>query len=189
MGWKMVSILSCSDSYGTSVANSFLSEAPNQGLSVVGNQVYAPDVTEADVIPALVSIKSKSARIILLSGGTPEAVWILKKAKEMGMVGSDWVWIMPDAGASYFESWDPTATVDLSTGDGIFYVFPREDGANEPYRAFMEKWNAVHPEKPPVAYTMLFMDCISAVARGVLQVGIKIVRSCVIGALHFRIKY
>jgi ABC-type branched-subunit amino acid transport system substrate-binding protein len=174
MGWNMVSIMSCSDSYGTSVSNSFLAEAANQAISIMGNQVYAPDVPETEITPALASIKSKPARIIILSGTTTEGIRILRKAKQMDMVGSDWVWIMPDAGASVFESLDPTISADLSTGDGIFYVFPREDGGNEPYRAFMQKWNLAHPEEQPVAYTMLFMDCISAVARGLLRVGIKL---------------
>jgi ABC-type branched-subunit amino acid transport system substrate-binding protein len=173
MGWKMVSIMSCSDSYGSSVAQSFFAEAPNQGLSVVGNQVYPAGVTQGDIIPALASIKSKPARIIFLSGGTKDGIRIIKMAKDMGMVGSDWVWIFPDAGASIFETLDPTKPADLATADGVFYVFPREIGGNEQYRAFMQKWNAAYPGQNPVAYTMLFMDCITAVARGLLQVSVK----------------
>jgi ABC-type branched-subunit amino acid transport system substrate-binding protein len=173
MGWNMVSILSCSDSYGTSVASSFLTEAANQALSVVGNQVYAPGVTPADITPALNSLKLKPARIIILCGTIVEGIGILRKAKELGMVGSDWVWIMPDAGASLYTVLKPTIPADLSVADGIFYVFPKEDGGNDLYRNFMANWNAAHPHVAPGAYTMLFMDCLSAVARGLLKVRIS----------------
>jgi ABC-type branched-subunit amino acid transport system substrate-binding protein len=154
-----------------------MSKVKEQNISVIANQVYAPGANETDLLPALLNIKSKPARIIVLSGSTEEGVGLLRKAKEIEMVGPDWVWIMPDAAASYFDVLNRESKADRDITNGLLYVFPRENGGNEEYNSFLATWTRAYPTQAPVAYTMLFIDCMYAVARGLLQVNLFLLKN------------
>ena len=98
-GWKKVAILVSNNAYNQGLATAFteLVSAPDSNITVVATASY--ETTATNVFPALSTIKSSGARIILSFISNAEMVF--SNATSVGMVGEQYVWIGGDSLASF----------------------------------------------------------------------------------------
>ncbi|KAI9189633.1 hypothetical protein H9P43_001066 [Blastocladiella emersonii ATCC 22665] len=163
-GWTTANIISSSDAYGQSVGNAFIMTAPTLGITLAGNQVFQPGQTDYTVL--LTSILNSGSQIIVLSALAENCLMLLRQARTLGMIGPEWVWIGPEIWATYADlSLQPG---DIENVNGMLYVFPREDSYNAKYNASVARWQQAYPGVAPAAYSFLYQDCVTALAKGIL---------------------
>ncbi|KAI9188139.1 hypothetical protein H9P43_002530 [Blastocladiella emersonii ATCC 22665] len=165
MGWATASVISSSDSYGSSVSTAFVTRATQIGITISANQVF--QLGQADLTGVLKAIQAGGSRIIVAAVFTDDGTNLLRQAKAHGMINADTVWLGPEVWGMYIDT--AISDDDIQSINGLMYVMPREDSFNTQYNASLARWNAAYPDVPVATYSYLFQDCVTTIARGILS--------------------
>ncbi|ORZ35770.1 periplasmic binding protein-like I [Catenaria anguillulae PL171] len=166
-GWRNVATLACADAYGQSLYNSFVQGAARFGINIRITQTFNLGATQAT--NQLNVIKDSGWRVIVYMGQTYEGKFLLAEARDMGLVGDNYVWVTGDGLASIFIGSQPRGleTIQLAT-NGLMIVFPAEKENANTLR-LKEKWTAAYPDIAIPPYGLMWADCILALARGLIR--------------------
>jgi hypothetical protein len=77
---------------------------------------------------------------------------------------------MPEVAGNLFDVMRVASPTDVQATNGILYSSPNEIGGSDPYLKFIRRWKQTYPKVPNPTSTMFYIDCVFAVARGLLQV-------------------
>ncbi|KAJ3357587.1 hypothetical protein GGF32_000938 [Allomyces javanicus] len=174
MGWRSIAVLFSSDAYGNGIQSTFQAEASKQGIQVTTTQTFAPrGGPNADYSIALNAILHSGTRIVLFVGYSFDFITIASRARKLGMIGNDWVWMGPD-GISDLDDrlsapGNKYSSTDRDNVNGVLFSFPVERGPK--FSSFWDKYHAKFPSQTEVGhYGTLFADCYLALARGILKI-------------------
>ncbi|KAJ3365366.1 hypothetical protein GGF31_008551 [Allomyces arbusculus] len=169
MSWRSVSILSVADTFGQSMLSTFGPAAIPLGISTETVQQYLPGST--DFIPFLSAIKATGSKIILVFGSASDYKSLFRQAKQMDMVGPDWVYISTTALLNYLDML--TLESDRELANGLLFVTFHEDHTLDEYQALRSNYLAAFPsrdaDKDLAGIPLLFYDCMLGFATGFRQ--------------------
>ncbi|ORZ37351.1 periplasmic binding protein-like I [Catenaria anguillulae PL171] len=168
MGWKSVSVISSSDTYGQSVTNSFTEIAFDLGIKIAANPVFNPG--QADFTVVLDAVINSGSQIVLLAALSEDSIFLIRNARARGIIGPEWVWLGPDA----FSYWTDLGVTqqDIESMNGFLYIFPREQSYTALFNQSVARFNAAFPSDANLipAYSWLFVDCLISMANGILRI-------------------
>ncbi|ORZ38031.1 hypothetical protein BCR44DRAFT_1497611 [Catenaria anguillulae PL171] len=181
MGWRTIAVISSSDAYGTSVTGTFFPMARSLNLTIATNQIYQPG--QADYSLILDSVLNSGSQIILLAGVATTTVPLLRQARAKGMISNEFVWVAPES----FGFWTGLAlnATDSSLVDGMLFVTPRERGGGALAEQSIARFNQANPGESIPPSTLLLMDCVLAVARGILRIASDTSAASVLSRSYF----
>ena len=97
-GWRKVATLSVSqDTYTTDLAKAFAKTAAVKEVDIALSQSIGENHVGEDVKLVLNAIKNSGSRIIYAFLYQTQVEVVMPIAKELGMIGAEWVWIGCDA--------------------------------------------------------------------------------------------
>ncbi|KAI9187700.1 hypothetical protein H9P43_002091 [Blastocladiella emersonii ATCC 22665] len=170
MGWARVCVLAASDAYGTSVSSVFLANTQRFGITVASSQVI--DQTARDFSLVLDNILQSDTNIIIVFANPEYFLPLLRQAKARELISENYVWLGPEAW-SLFTSLSELTAQDHANANGMMYVMPREEALSEWYNASIAQWSAAYPGRQLPSYSHFFMDCATALARGLARLSRK----------------
>ncbi|XP_071944890.1 glutamate receptor 2-like [Antedon mediterranea] len=145
-GWEKLAILTSSSDYGINSVREFVKIAIQRNWKIVAHeQFYAPQDTYTETVDAdsqLRSIRSKGARIILLSCLAEHARIVLAEAKNKGMTQRGWVWLVTDGITTDNLLFDETCDKPGAHLIGLIGTRPTIS-EGELYEKFSEDWSTV----------------------------------------------
>ncbi|KNE68404.1 hypothetical protein AMAG_13060 [Allomyces macrogynus ATCC 38327] len=169
MSWRSVSILSVADTFGQSMLSTFGPAAIPLGISTETVQQYLPGST--DFTPFLSAIKATGSKIILVFGSASDYKALFRQAKQMDMVGPNWVWISTTALLNYLDML--TLDSDRELANGLLFVTFYEDHTTAEYQTLRSNYLAAYPsrdaDKDLAGIPLLFYDCMLGFANGFRQ--------------------
>ncbi|KAI9182906.1 AAA+-type ATPase [Blastocladiella emersonii ATCC 22665] len=172
MGWRTVATITCLDSYGRSISSAFTAYAPDYNIAIVTKVTYEPDTDRrgVDFTGLIADLRQSYARIFVVLGAPDEAIDLLIAAKAAGLVSPEYVWVGPEAWSDVFQRGrsDSTTSALIESSSGFMFVFPRDPGGALRASVFRE-WQAIYPDEELPAYSMLYYDCVIALARGLVK--------------------
>ncbi|ORZ33333.1 periplasmic binding protein-like I [Catenaria anguillulae PL171] len=166
IGWKSANVIASSDAYGRSVSTSFMSTAQTLGIQIAANTVF--NAGQANFTDIINTVLNSGSQIIVLATTANNGIELLRQAKARGLISSEWVWLVCDSFA-YWMTLNVTPQ-DIDNVNGMLVVYPREDSYNALYNQSVARFQQLNPGELVPAHSFNFLDCVSAMARGILRI-------------------
>ncbi|ORZ41629.1 periplasmic binding protein-like I, partial [Catenaria anguillulae PL171] len=166
MGYRTVSVISSAEVYGASVSTTFITTAERLGITILVNQVFQTSSTNYSL--PLKAIEDSGSRIIIGCILSDFSLQLLRQAKAAGLIGPNYVWVMPHAISGY--STIATQQADRELANGLLYVFPKEESLNAGYNASLQRFNQRYPGEPIPPLSFYYLDCLTTLAKGILRI-------------------
>lgn len=168
LGYRSVALLYVDDEYGKGYAPAFDSAAAGLGISATPAKFDFHDHDSIDA--ALAAIAASGLRVFLVAILEDDAMYTLRKAVELGIVGPGFLWIFTDSlRNSFFSEIRDTVLINALSGGGrmgasganygsagyekmVHHVWPAEDNNLEYYRKHFNPFNLTtnfFSENPP----------------------------------------
>ncbi|KAJ3351465.1 Metabotropic GABA-B receptor subtype 3A, partial [Allomyces javanicus] len=150
------------------VTTAFSAAAASLGIEILTHQVFSP--MALDISFQLKAIADAGPNIIVYTGHPDNSVEVLRQARAMGLMDSQYVWIGPDVSGLFLgviPQGTPQTASDIANLNGLLYIYPRQNGRNAAYRALQAAYQAqLGGLVDDVAYGITFADCVTATIRG-----------------------
>ncbi|ORZ32647.1 periplasmic binding protein-like I [Catenaria anguillulae PL171] len=153
MGWKSAALVTSNDAYGQSGFGTFLTTAQSLGITIKANQAFNPG--QADFSFLLDAIVASGSHIIVIASTASASLPFVRAANARGLIGPQWVWVAPEA--------------HQDMANGMIYVYPQAKSFNAAFNASLARYNQAYPNAPASNYGFMFLDCLTALARGVIR--------------------
>ncbi|KNE71208.1 hypothetical protein AMAG_15865 [Allomyces macrogynus ATCC 38327] len=168
MQWRSVAVLYSSDAYGVGLMSMFQDEADAQRLQVTTIQSFSSTDHNGHEL-ALEAIKESGTRVIVYFGLSADLIHVARDARDLGMIGADWVWIGADGISDLPEVLATATAADVDNCNGVLFSLPNQQGGAQ-YPAFWSTFHAAYPNRTDMPqYATLFVDCYQALARGIVR--------------------
>ncbi|KNE58353.1 hypothetical protein AMAG_03936 [Allomyces macrogynus ATCC 38327] len=172
MGWTHVNLLAATDSYGASIAASFLDAAQTLGITVF-TDVYVPG--DKDLGPQVRNLANSYSNVHIVAAYAEDFAVLLREARAQGLLNADNAWVGTDALEMYMAGAIPTTSsnyvTDMANANGVLYMAPYVDTNSTAYQTMSTAYSAINTTYPisKVPYAALHYDCAVALARGLIQ--------------------
>ncbi|KAI9203071.1 periplasmic binding protein-like I [Polychytrium aggregatum] len=153
--WRNVILIYSSDTYGTSLMQSFQSRAQALGINIQISMPYNTPASSPSTFSGIASrIQSSSYRIVVILGYDSDMLLYLQLASNMGLVGPSYVYVGSDGLSSIVSEAQPS---DLANLPGIVYLSALESGGNSVSQSLNSRFHAAYGQYPE-ANSLFFYD-------------------------------
>ncbi|MES2213379.1 MAG: ABC transporter substrate-binding protein [Patescibacteria group bacterium] len=163
LGYKKVAVVSEVTDYTLSIRDAFVTEAANQGETLVLNEQFQPDTIDLRSIVSKAKSASPDAILILSQTGISGAQFI-KQSKEQGI------------NASFFSDFTLVTNGDakkiVGTFDGVYFADPAYNADNSNLQNFFAEYTQKYGHAPAIPFhTASTYDSLELLVKAISAVG------------------
>ncbi|ORZ41431.1 periplasmic binding protein-like I [Catenaria anguillulae PL171] len=164
MGWSSCAVLSSNSEYGRSITVAFQRTASDLGIMVASSETLQfsnPNAaTDGGFLRSLRATAEAGVRIVMFFGSAAEYLAISPLAKQVGMIGDEWVWIASEAVAGITDIVSSNSQYRQLT-QGLQYIFPLEVADQRLAQSLMSRAQPAWAPCPASSHTRAFSETAS----------------------------
>ncbi|XP_057850920.2 glutamate receptor 3.3 isoform X2 [Cryptomeria japonica] len=137
-GWREVVAVYIDDDYGRNGVSVLGDALGNLGAKISNKAAMPPEISQSEMGNILAKLALVEARVFVVHMNSDAGLNLFSKAKEIGMLSSDYVWIVTDWLSSVLDS-NILAPDDMNSLQGVIGL-RRHNPNSEQHNEFTRKW-------------------------------------------------
>ncbi|KNA10764.1 hypothetical protein SOVF_141390 [Spinacia oleracea] len=174
-GWKEVVPIHGHDEYGRGIMPEFVSMLQEINTRMPYQSVISQLVTDDQILEELYKLKTMQTRVFVVHLWPKLGVRLLLKAKELGMMSEDYVWILSNGMIDLLESFDRDVLESMQGVLGVKTYVPR----THELQNFTGKWSMKFKHDHPNVYGLWAYDATFALAKAAEEACISNTNTCI----------